>query len=112
MQSNRKRQVSDKPASMPRAYAPSWPLHMLPSGVDWRGTGADSVLKDQAMCGSCWSFAAVAPMEAAYFRHYGASPVARAFYVFLRAEGPGDVRLVLVVRADRSGVTPPLRCAP
>ena len=30
------------------------PEHMLPSTVDWRGTGADSPVKDQASCGSCW----------------------------------------------------------
>lgn len=57
-------------------YKPSWPLHMLPSTVDWRGSPADSVIKDQAMCGSCWSFAAVAPMESAFFRHYGVQRVA------------------------------------
>ena len=27
---------------------------MLPSTVDWRGTPADSPVKDQAACGSCW----------------------------------------------------------
>lgn len=47
------------------------PMHMLPSTVDWRGSGADTPIKDQAMCGSCWAFAAVAPMETAYFRQYG-----------------------------------------
>ena len=26
----------------------------LPQAVDWRGSGADSPVKDQAMCGSCW----------------------------------------------------------
>lgn len=47
------------------------PQHMLPETVDWRGSGADSEVKDQAMCGSCWAFAAVAPMETAYYRAYG-----------------------------------------
>lgn len=28
--------------------------HLLPSYVDWRGTPADSPVKDQAACGSCW----------------------------------------------------------
>lgn len=26
----------------------------LPASVDWRGTGADGGVKDQASCGSCW----------------------------------------------------------
>lgn len=26
----------------------------LPKHVDWRGTGADATVKDQATCGSCW----------------------------------------------------------
>ena len=30
------------------------PEHMLPTTVDWRGSGADSPVKDQASCGSCW----------------------------------------------------------
>ena len=28
--------------------------HLLPSTVDYRGTPADSPVKDQAACGSCW----------------------------------------------------------
>ena len=28
--------------------------HLLPATVDYRGTGADSPVKDQAACGSCW----------------------------------------------------------
>lgn len=55
-------------------YKPSLPLHMLPPTVDWRGSDADSVIKDQAMCGSCWSFAAVSPLETAVYRQYGALP--------------------------------------
>ena len=35
-------------------HKPRVPEHMLPSTVDWRGTGADSPVKDQASCGSCW----------------------------------------------------------
>ena len=30
------------------------PMHMLPTVVDWRGTEADSPVKNQAACGSCW----------------------------------------------------------
>lgn len=46
---------------------------MLPGTVDWRGTEADSTIKDQAMCGSCWSFATVSPIETAYYAQYGAT---------------------------------------
>lgn len=28
--------------------------HLVPKTLDWRGTGADSPVKDQAMCGGCW----------------------------------------------------------
>jgi len=33
----------------------------LPKHVDWRGSGADNIVKDQATCGSCceWSAAVV-----------------------------------------------------
>ena len=37
-----------------RLHAPAVPPAMLPSTVDWRGTPADSPVKDQAACGSCW----------------------------------------------------------
>lgn len=36
------------------AHVPSVAQHMLPNGVDWRGTNADSPVKNQAACGSCW----------------------------------------------------------
>ena len=35
-------------------HVPQVAEHMLPSTVDWRGTGAESPIKDQAACGSCW----------------------------------------------------------
>ena len=37
-----------------RLHAPAVPPAILPSTVDWRGTPADSPVKDQAACGSCW----------------------------------------------------------
>lgn len=48
-----------KPSISPKGKQPlrhetRVPEHMLPSTVDWRGTGADSPVKDQASCGSCW----------------------------------------------------------
>ncbi|MEW5318355.1 MAG: hypothetical protein WDW38_009581 [Sanguina aurantia] len=39
----------------------------LPASVDWRGTGADGGVKDQASCGSCWAFSAVGAMQAAHW---------------------------------------------
>lgn len=35
-------------------HQPTVAQHMLPNGVDWRGTDADSPVKNQAACGSCW----------------------------------------------------------
>ena len=37
-----------------RLHKPTMPAYMLPAAVDWRGTPADSPVKDQGMCGSCW----------------------------------------------------------
>ena len=42
------------------------PEGTLPGAVDWRGSLAESLVKDQAACGSCWSFAATGALEAAH----------------------------------------------
>lgn len=52
-------------------HEPSVPFTSLPATVDWRGSPADSPVKDQAMCGSCWAFGTVGSLEAAVFRETG-----------------------------------------
>ncbi|CAL8460756.1 g287 [Coccomyxa elongata] len=54
-----------------KLHRPTVAKHLLPSYVDWRGTPADSPVKDQAACGSCWAFGSVASMETAYYRETG-----------------------------------------
>ena len=49
------------------------PQGRLPTAVDWRGTGADNVVKDQATCGSCWAFGATAALQSAYWMATGAA---------------------------------------
>ncbi|CAL5219433.1 g1262 [Coccomyxa viridis] len=49
------------------------PKGRLPTAVDWRGTGADNVVKDQATCGSCWAFGATAALQSAYWMATGKS---------------------------------------
>ncbi|NWZ28390.1 CYSP1 proteinase, partial [Asarcornis scutulata] len=43
----------------------------LPESLDWRLYGAVTPVKDQAVCGSCWSFATTGAMEGALFLKTG-----------------------------------------
>lgn len=43
----------------------------LPEQMDWRLYGAVSSVKDQAVCGSCWSFGTVGTLEGALFLKTG-----------------------------------------
>lgn len=43
----------------------------LPSTLDWRLYGAVTPVKDQSVCGSCWSFGTTGTIEGAYFLKYG-----------------------------------------
>uniref|UniRef100_A0ACB8FR39 Uncharacterized protein n=1 Tax=Sphaerodactylus townsendi TaxID=933632 RepID=A0ACB8FR39_9SAUR len=43
----------------------------LPDSLDWRLSGAVTPVKDQAVCGSCWSFAATGTLEGALFLKTG-----------------------------------------
>ncbi|PSN55954.1 hypothetical protein C0J52_02135 [Blattella germanica] len=43
----------------------------IPSDLDWRLYGAVTPVKDQSVCGSCWSFGTTGTIEGAYFLKYG-----------------------------------------
>ncbi|KAJ8868845.1 hypothetical protein PR048_030386 [Dryococelus australis] len=43
----------------------------LPESLDWRLFGAVTPVKDQSVCGSCWSFGTTGTIEGAYFLKHG-----------------------------------------
>lgn len=50
-------------------------VHDLPEEWDWNIRGAVSPVKDQAICGSCWSFGTSGTVEGAYFVKTGKLPI-------------------------------------
>ena len=46
-------------------------LDSTPNALDWRLYGAVTPVKDQASCGSCWSFGTVGTLEGAHFLQTG-----------------------------------------
>ncbi|ALC42823.1 cer [Drosophila busckii] len=50
-------------------YTPSG--RALPASIDWRTRGAVTPVKNQGTCGSCYTFAAAAALEGAYFLKTG-----------------------------------------
>lgn len=51
-------------------YNVSREIGSLPSDLDWRLYGAVTPVKDQSVCGSCWSFGTTGTIEGAYFVRY------------------------------------------
>jgi Papain family cysteine protease len=52
-----------------RRHTPHFTL--LPEAVDWRGWGAVGPVKDQGVCGSCWTFSASQVMSSAWWMATG-----------------------------------------
>ena len=62
-----------RPGDAWHAPTPGFDPASLPTTLDWRGSPADSPVKDQAMCGSCWAFGTIGGLEAAVWRATGSA---------------------------------------
>lgn len=59
-----------------KAFEPNvYEMGDLPDSHDWRLFGAVTQVKDQSVCGSCWSFGTVGAIEGAYFLKNGGNLV-------------------------------------
>nr|CAD7196992.1 unnamed protein product [Timema douglasi] len=56
---------------LPFPYNTSEELDKLPAYIDWRLFGAVTPVKDQSVCGSCWSYGTTGAIEGAYFLKTG-----------------------------------------
>ena len=56
-------------------YEPLANPSAVPRAVDWRGTDVGGIVKDQAICGSCWAFAATGTIESAWNKKHPEAPV-------------------------------------
>lgn len=56
---------------LPFPYDAKLAVADVPSEFDWRLYGAVTPVKDQSVCGSCWSFGTTGAIEGAYFVKYG-----------------------------------------
>lgn len=52
-------------------YNPSLQTKAVPTAVDWRSKGIVTSVKDQASCGSCWTFAAAEALESQWAKRTG-----------------------------------------
>ena len=47
------------------------PVKDVPAHWDWRDYGVVTPVKNQAKCGSCWTFSTIGAMESHYMKKYG-----------------------------------------
>ena len=66
-----KRTAESVPPPGAEEFKPKATSVPIPSAYDWRIYGAVTPVKDQAICGSCWSFSTTGVIEGAYFLKHG-----------------------------------------